>query len=82
VVGLSKSFEMNDMYGRFNLKQYNNHQEFVNAFAANYKKEIEAAMTEKKYDKAETPDAIATVEKIRQRLRDGLELVLVLLKNR
>lgn len=82
VVGLGKSFELNDLYGKFNLKGVHNYQDFISQFESSYRKDIEAEMTNKKFDKAETPEAKATVEKIRQRLRDGLELVLSLLKSK
>lgn len=82
VIGLGKSFEMNGLYGKFNLEGISNYQEYIEKFSSSYTAEIEEAMVDKKYDKAESPEAKATVLKIQQRLRDGLELVLSLLKNK
>lgn len=72
IKGLADSFEMNDMFGRFNLSKFSNKQEFISAFLQHYEKKTIDAAGSTKFDKAATPQAIARAEDAKQKLMQGL----------
>ena len=75
VQGMAETFELNGMWGKYNLADYSNQQEFMTAFQERFAAKTDAAMNAKKYDKAETPAALAMVKRNRDKLQKGLDLV-------
>jgi putative chitinase len=75
VKGLARSFELNKMYGRGDLANFSNAQDFLNKFWEVYEgkalKDIEAA----KRDKASTPEAQKRAADDRKKVQQGLEYV-------
>jgi len=75
VKGLARSFEANGMYGRGDLANYADSEDFLGKFWTVYEgkalKDINAA----KRDKAETPEAKARAEDDRKKVLQGLEYV-------
>lgn len=73
--GLGKSFKLNSMYGKYNLAGIESYPDLIDQFMQNFKAKTEAAKVAKKFDKAETPQAIAKVKEIRQQIDSGVETV-------
>ena len=73
--GLGKSFELNDMYGKYNLADIVSYDDLISKFMAHLKAKTEAAKVAKKFDKAKTPEAKAKVEHIRQQIDAGMATV-------
>jgi len=80
IKGLAKSFALNDMYGKFNLKNYSNAHDLINAFINNFDAKMHKSTNAKKFDKAETPEAIAKVEQTRKQIASGQAMVHKLMK--
>jgi hypothetical protein len=72
VKGLAKSFEINGMFGRFNLKHLRNEKDMIEQFRKGYEAKVVTAMNASKFDKAETLDAQEKVVAIRNKLQAGL----------
>lgn len=75
VKGLAKSFALNDLYGKFNLKQYSNEDEFLKAYLDHYLAKAHQAGHGKKLDKAVTPAEKAKVQELRNKIAKGVEIV-------
>ena len=73
--GLGKSFKLNDMYGKYNLVDIKSYPDLISTFMTHFKSKTDAAKVAKKFDKAETPQAIAKVKEIRQQIDSGVETV-------
>ena len=80
--GLADSFELNNMYGRFNLSRFSNQQEFIEAFLQHYEKKTMDAVASTKFDKAATPQAIARAEDAKSKLTQGLEQIRSMFKDK
>lgn len=80
IKGLAKSFELNDMYGKFNLKDYSSSTDFLSAFLKIFDSKMIKSANASKFNKAETPDAIAKVEQTREQIKTGQEMVHKLIK--
>jgi len=74
--GLANSFELNDMYGRDDLANYSNANDFLSMFKQVYTQKAEKDINAAKRDKAETPEAKARAESDRKKVADGLNLVM------
>lgn len=73
--GLARSFELNDMYGRFNLSDYANADELIDAFIANYTDKMRKAASAPKFDKAETPEAKKKAEAAKAKILGGIDYI-------
>ena len=80
--GLADSFELNNMYGRYNLSKFGNQQEFIQAFLQHYEKKTMDAVASTKFDKAATPQAIARAEDAKAKLTQGLDLIRSMFKDK
>lgn len=76
VKGLAKSFAANDMYGSGDLADYSSEEDFVNRFKQIYTQKAEKDINAAKRDKAVTPEAKARAEADRQKVADGLKMVM------
>jgi hypothetical protein len=76
VKGLAKSFEINSMYGNGDLSNFSNTEDFINAFKQLYTAKAEKDIGAAKRDKAETPQAKARADDDRQKVAQGLEMVM------
>jgi hypothetical protein len=76
VKGLANSFELNDMYGKGDLKSYSSANDFINRFKQIYTQKAEKDINSAKRDKAETPQAKARAKADRQNVANGLKTVL------
>ena len=81
IKGLARSFAMNNMYGRGNLKHIANYDDFINKFLACYEGKLRKNIDHPKRDKAQTPQAIAHAEKDIKALKKGLKMVQDLFKS-
>ena len=75
VKGLAKSFEVNDLYGKYNLTAYNNAQEFLEAFVQQFTKKAIEAINAPKFKKASTPAELKQVKHVQDQIKKGLEIV-------
>jgi len=75
IKGLGKSFEDNDMYGKYNLMEIYSYNDFIAKFMEVFMQKTNDAKVAKKFDKAETPEAIAKVQEIKQQIEDGQKIV-------
>jgi hypothetical protein len=76
VKGLAKSFEINNMYGKGDLANYANSDDFIRSFKQLYTAKAEKDINAAKRDKAETPQAKARADDDRQKVAQGLEMVM------
>lgn len=76
IKGLANSFEINDMFGKSDLSEFNSADDFLTAFKQLYTQKAEKDINAAKRDKAETPEAKARAESDRQKVAQGLETVL------
>lgn len=75
IVGLARSFEDNDLYGKYNLKDFMNEDDFINTFLKHYDEKAHKAGTGTKLDKASTPEELAKVQQLRDKIAKGQKLV-------
>lgn len=75
VRGLARSFESNDLYGHYNLKEFSSYEDFISQFKTRYRERILRELNAAKYRKAETPGAKAAVKRAHDKIRKGLEMV-------
>lgn len=75
IKGFAASVELNDMFGRGDLKNFSGAQDFIAGFWQRYQEKAMIDVQGKKRDKAQTPDAIARAESDRQKILQGLEQV-------
>ena len=68
VKGVAKSFELNNMYGNYNLKDFTDYNDFISKFKAHYMEKLHAAINATKFDKAETPEAKARADDVKSKL--------------
>ncbi len=68
VKGIAKTFELNRMYGHYNLKDFTGYDDFINKFKSHYMEKLHAAINATKFDKAETPEAKARAEDVKDKL--------------
>lgn len=73
--GLAKSFEQNDLFRRYNLKNYENANDFIGKFIELFDQKMEKAATASKFQKAQSPEAREKAEKSKARIRGGSDLV-------
>jgi hypothetical protein len=76
VKGLANSFEINNMYGKGDLSNYSNKVDFINVFKQLYTAKAEKDINAVKRDKAETPQAKARADDDRQKVAQGLSMVM------
>jgi hypothetical protein len=68
VNGVAKTFELNNMYGHYNLKEFSDYDNFIEKFKSHYMEKLHAAINATKFDKAETPEAKARAEDVKEKL--------------
>jgi hypothetical protein len=75
VRGLANSFEANGLFGKYNLKDYRNKDEFLKSYLDHYIMKADKAGTEAKLDKASTPEELAKVQELRDKIAKGVKIV-------
>lgn len=75
IKGLARSFEKNKMFGQGNLSKFSSAGDFLNQWLAHYENKAQEAISATKYQKAQTPQAIARAESDKEKIMKGLELV-------
>lgn len=75
VKGLAKSFELNDLFGKFGLEQFSSASEFVQAFLDRIRAKADEATNAPKFNKASTPEELAKVKHVQQAIAKGLDVV-------
>lgn len=80
IKGFAKSLELNNMFGHGDLVSFANYEDFMEKFIARYIEKAQTDINSTKRNKAETADAKARAEEDRQKIRDGLELVLKMIE--
>ena len=78
IKGLARSFELNDLYGKGNLSKFSSAEDFIQKFKKLYALKANYAATNKKFDKAETPELKAHVQRKQEKIHNGLEYVMML----
>lgn len=79
IKALGAAFEENDMFGKGDLKNFKNYNEFISKIKAAYTERAEDAMKASKFDKAETETAKARAEETKELLRSKPKELLKLL---
>lgn len=75
IIGMAKSFESNNMFGKGSLAKFTSAEDFLNKWWDHYQQKAIDSMNSKKYDKAVTPQAIARVKADKENIIKGLEIV-------
>lgn len=73
--GLFQGFEDNNLYGKYNLKEYSNKEELEKAYLDHYLDKADKAGRGAKLDKAQTPAEKAKVQELRDKIAKGVEIV-------
>lgn len=81
IKGLANSFALNNMYGKFVLKEYSNKNEFLSRFLEIYELKAINTINSSKYDKAQTQSAIEKAFTSRSKVAYGLEIVKGMFRN-
>lgn len=76
VRGFAQSAEANNMFGKGDLANFVNAQDFLGKFIQQYRSKAEADIAGAKRDKAATPDAIARANADREKVQKGLAMVM------
>ncbi len=76
ISGLRKSFGDNDLYGKFNLKEYDTEDQFVGRFIQHYIGKANIAKTSAKLLKATGTSELAKVDELRNKIDNGVRLVM------
>lgn len=76
VKGFAESCELNNMFGKGDLSKFVSAQDFIQRFLQRYKEKALLDVNAKKRDKATTPEAIARAEQDRQKVLQGLDIVI------
>jgi hypothetical protein len=75
VKGFAQSCEANDMFGKGDLANFTDAQDFINKFWQRYEEKALIDIAGKKRDKAATPEAQARADQDRQKIQQGLDMV-------
>jgi hypothetical protein len=75
IKGLARSFEKSGMYGKGDLAPFANEQEFIQEFIRLYMEKANYAITNKKFDKAIDPAAIARAQRDKENIEQGANYV-------
>jgi len=75
IKGLANSFEQNDMFGKGNLSQFADANDFLNKFLSRYEEKAIIDINAAKRDKAETPEAKARAAEDKAKVQQGLNMV-------
>lgn len=68
IKGIGKTFAANSMFGRYNLRDISSYEDFIITFKTHYMDKIKDAILATKFDKAETPEAIARAQDVKDKL--------------
>ena len=77
--GLAKSFEDNNMYGQYNLKDITSYNDFIRKFKEHYLNKMTHAAESSKFNKAESPEAVAKAAETKSKLISHANKVINLL---
>jgi hypothetical protein len=80
IKGVAESFELNDMYGRANLSDYSNSQQFIDKFLDTFTKKLQGAMKSSKFDKAQSPRALKKAQDTKDKLQYGIDYITSIFK--
>lgn len=75
VKGFAASAQVNNMFGKGDLNNFDSAQDFLNKFLQRYEEKAMIDVQGKKRDKATTPEAQARAEADKQKILSGLEMV-------
>lgn len=75
ILGLAKSLQANNMFGKGDLAAFADQKQFINAFLSRYEAKALANIQSEKRDKAMTPQAIKRAENDRRSISQGLNMV-------
>lgn len=75
IKGVAQTFEINDMYGKANLREYSNTQDFINAFLNTFTEKLQTAINSTKFDKAQSPEAVKKAQETKDKLQFGIDYI-------
>jgi hypothetical protein len=75
IKGVAQTFEINDMYGKSNLSDFSNANEFIDSFINNFTDKMNKAINSTKFDKAQSPEAQKKAQDTKKKLEYGIEFV-------
>lgn len=79
--GMAETFEINDMYGKFNLEGFTGSDDLISSFLSHYQDKMVAAANSSKFDKAEGEAAVAHANATKKKLLGGIEFVKDLMRD-
>lgn len=75
IKGVAQTFEINDMYGKANLADFSNANEFIDAFVENFTDRLQKSIQSTKFDKAQSPAALKKAQDTKDKLQYGIDYV-------
>jgi hypothetical protein len=75
VKGMTDSFELNNMYGKFNISQYQNKEDHLSAFKNNFISKLQKSADSSKFDKAGSPEATAKAQTTKNKILVGIDII-------
>lgn len=79
--GMAETFELNNMYGKFNLSDYNSKEQLIVAFLDHFTNKMKKAASNSKFDKAASPEAVDKANATKKKLLSGITFVTKLMKS-
>jgi hypothetical protein len=75
IKGVAQTFEINGMYGKANLSEFSNANEFIDAFVENFTDRLQKSISSTKFDKAQSPEAKKKAQDTKDKLQYGIDYV-------
>jgi len=75
IKALADSFELNDLFGKHVLRDHSSKEEFLQTFLTHFIKKADASANSSKFNKATSPEALAKVQRVRDQISSGVNLV-------
>lgn len=75
IKGVAETFEMNDMFGKANLSEFQSANDFINAFVNNFTDRLEKSINSTKFDKAQSPEARKKAQDTKDKLQYGIDYI-------
>jgi len=79
--GMAETFEINNMYGKFNLSDIKSKDDLIQKFISHFSNKMQTAASNSKFDKADSPAAVAKAKATKDKLLGGITYITKLMKS-
>jgi hypothetical protein len=75
VAGMAKTLELNGIFGKGNVANAKNSKDFMKKVRDEYKRVMVDQLNDTKFKKADSPEALKAIEKVKKHIKDGINIV-------